>query len=279
MSDIQFELKLKVFWFKNVLGLAIDQVNLNQKYPLTNYYFWPKTEAWEQLKLELDSKLWLTKKEKEQILQTTGDVMKYWLSYRNTKTVENLKEEFKEIVWLAEQKVWNELAKVFPKFKRRLPWGPSKESLEEAGITMWTQDERLRAAQQRYKRPRRSSGAGSSSEAVETFEIRDHGNPNENYKVGGPRNPPNATVSLYQARMDHFIFAMLLEYNTITNEQFRKLVEEAEEKLKKDNEVERFFQIHQYTGNQPIKYLRDNKEPDARFEILKRRYLKISEER
>ena len=97
MSDIQFELKLKVFWFKNVLGLAIDQVNLNQKYPLTNYYFWQKTEAWEQLKLELDSKLWLTKKEKEQILQTTGDVMKYWLSYRNTKTVENLKEEFKEI--------------------------------------------------------------------------------------------------------------------------------------------------------------------------------------
>ena len=97
MSDIQFELKLKVFWFKNVLGLAIDQVTLNQKYPLTTYYFWPKTEAWEQLKLEVDSKLWITKKEKEKILQTTGDVMKYWLSYRNTKTVENLKEEFKEI--------------------------------------------------------------------------------------------------------------------------------------------------------------------------------------
>ncbi len=36
MSDIQFELKLKVFLFKNVLGLAIDQVNLNQKYPLTH---------------------------------------------------------------------------------------------------------------------------------------------------------------------------------------------------------------------------------------------------
>ena len=97
MSDIQFELKLKVFWFKNVLGLAIDQVTLNQKYPLTTYYFWPKTEAWEQLKLELNSKLWITKKEKEQILQTTGDVIKYWLSYRNTKAVENIKEEFKEI--------------------------------------------------------------------------------------------------------------------------------------------------------------------------------------
>jgi hypothetical protein len=46
--------------------------------------------------LDLDSKLWLTKKEKEQILQT-GDVMKYWLSYRDTKTIENLKEELKGI--------------------------------------------------------------------------------------------------------------------------------------------------------------------------------------
>jgi len=72
---------------------------------------------------------------------------------------------------------------------------------------------------------------------------------------------------------------MLLEYNTITNEQFRELVEKAEEKLKKDNEVERFFQMYPYAGNDQIKYLRDNKEPDARFEILKRRYLKISEER
>ena len=96
MSDIQFELKLKVFWFKNVLGLAIDQVTLNQKYPLTTYYFWPKTEAWEQLKLEVDSKLWITKKEKEKILQTTGDVIKYWLSYQNTKAVENIKEEFEK---------------------------------------------------------------------------------------------------------------------------------------------------------------------------------------
>ena len=51
----------------------------------------------EQLKLEVDSKLWITKKEKEKILQTTGDVIKYWLSYRNTKAVENIKEEFKEI--------------------------------------------------------------------------------------------------------------------------------------------------------------------------------------
>jgi 30S ribosomal protein 3 len=94
MNNKQFQLKLKVAWFKNFLGLAIDQVNLDNQYSLTPYYFWPRTEAWEQIKLELDSKPWLTKDEKIKILKTTGDVMSYWLSNRNTKTASNLREDF-----------------------------------------------------------------------------------------------------------------------------------------------------------------------------------------
>jgi|TARA_B100000768_G_C11267445_1_gene371749 30S ribosomal protein 3 len=97
MDKKQFRLKLKIAWFKNFLGLAIDQVSSNQQYSLTPYYFWPRTEAWEQLKLELDSKLWLTQEEKMEVLKTTGDVMNYWLSYRDTKTSKNLQEDFTEI--------------------------------------------------------------------------------------------------------------------------------------------------------------------------------------
>ena len=97
MNKRPLQLKLKVAWFRNFLGLAIDQVGPDQQYSLTPYYFWPKTEAWEQLKLELDSKLWLTEYEKIKILKTTGDVMNYWLSYRNKKAVPNLKKEFPDI--------------------------------------------------------------------------------------------------------------------------------------------------------------------------------------
>ena len=68
MERTSFQLKLKIIWFKDFLGLAIDQVDFNQRYSLTPYYFWPKTEAWEQLKLELDSKGWLPEKEKVLIL-------------------------------------------------------------------------------------------------------------------------------------------------------------------------------------------------------------------
>ena len=59
MSIKPLQLRLKVAWFKNFLGLDVDQIDTNQQYFLTPYYFWPRTEAWEQLKLELDSKVWL----------------------------------------------------------------------------------------------------------------------------------------------------------------------------------------------------------------------------
>ena len=94
MGTKSSHLQLKIVWFKSFLGLAIEQVSLNQQYALTPYYFWPKTEAWEQLKLELDSKLWLTQDEKIRILNITGKVMEYWLMYRDKKTVTELNEDF-----------------------------------------------------------------------------------------------------------------------------------------------------------------------------------------
>ena len=69
MHTRSLRLKLKIVWFKNFLGLAIDQVILDQQYSLTPYYFWPKTEAWEQLKLELSSRRWLNPEEKKRILK------------------------------------------------------------------------------------------------------------------------------------------------------------------------------------------------------------------
>jgi len=63
MAEAQ-QLKLKVLWLKNVLCLAIDQTVIKQSYPLTQYYFWPRTEAWDQLKLELIQSLGYPRKKK-----------------------------------------------------------------------------------------------------------------------------------------------------------------------------------------------------------------------
>ena len=97
MSNKPLQLKLRILWVKDSLGLAVDQIGLEEHYALTPYYFWPKTEAWEQLKLNLNSKFWLTQDDKMAILKTTSEVMEYWLFYRNSTTVKKFKEEFKDV--------------------------------------------------------------------------------------------------------------------------------------------------------------------------------------
>jgi len=93
-------LKFRVLWLKNVLGLAVDQTILKQSYPLTQYYFWPRTEAWDQLKLELDSKPWLSEKEKIVILNLTTDLISYWRQNRTTEKIEDLTNNFSEVTFV-----------------------------------------------------------------------------------------------------------------------------------------------------------------------------------
>ena len=93
----QQQLKLKVLWLKNILGLSIDQMAVDHSYPLTQYYFWPKTEAWEQLKLELDSKPWLSEKDKILALNLTTDVVNYWQTSRKIENFDVIKNKFNTV--------------------------------------------------------------------------------------------------------------------------------------------------------------------------------------
>jgi len=77
------QVRLKVLWLKNFLGFAIDQRTSHNSSPLTPYYFWPKTDAWDQLRLELDSKLWIKRDESIAILNTITEVTNYWTQDRN----------------------------------------------------------------------------------------------------------------------------------------------------------------------------------------------------
>jgi len=43
-------LKLQVLWLDSSLGLAVNQKTPTGIVPLTPYYFWPISEAWEQLR-------------------------------------------------------------------------------------------------------------------------------------------------------------------------------------------------------------------------------------
>nr|NP_045127.1 putative ribosomal protein 3 [Cyanidium caldarium]AAF12967.1 unknown [Cyanidium caldarium] len=52
---------------------------------MTYYYFWPRTDAWEQLKIELDSQPGLFAKDKVVILNQVTRIIDYW--QENKKSV------------------------------------------------------------------------------------------------------------------------------------------------------------------------------------------------
>ena len=97
MAD-SVHLKLRVIWGKNFLGLGIDQVIGIYHLPITTYYFWPRTEAWEQLRLELELKPWIQNEEKIKVLNSAAKLMNFCMQeYRNTESIEIVKKRFTEV--------------------------------------------------------------------------------------------------------------------------------------------------------------------------------------
>ncbi|KDP29388.1 hypothetical protein JCGZ_18309 [Jatropha curcas] len=72
-------LVLKFIWMEKNIGLALDQLIPGQgTVPLSPYYFWPRKDAWEELKTTLESKPWISQKKMIILLNQATDIINLW---------------------------------------------------------------------------------------------------------------------------------------------------------------------------------------------------------
>ncbi|KAG2435270.1 hypothetical protein HXX76_007348 [Chlamydomonas incerta] len=89
------EYRLNVLWTDKNLAVAIDQVySRGQVSPLTEYYFWPRQDAWEELRINLESRPWISERDRIILLNRLTQLINFWQDEEVKRTVEEARAEF-----------------------------------------------------------------------------------------------------------------------------------------------------------------------------------------
>lgn len=93
---------LKIIWLNDSIGIAIDHVLQKGYSPLSSYFFWPRNDAWTQIKKELESKPWISENDKIELLNEATIIINYWQEHKTLQSAKQIQAEFPNIIFCME---------------------------------------------------------------------------------------------------------------------------------------------------------------------------------
>nr|AKL78975.1 putative ribosomal protein 3 [Euglena viridis] len=87
---------LKFLWLEKSIAVCLDQKIGDRTTPLTEYFFWPRKDAWEEMKTFLETKAWITENESILLLNQVTEVINDWQGKDSIqrKDISRLREQF-----------------------------------------------------------------------------------------------------------------------------------------------------------------------------------------